>query len=235
MLAKEFGKKFVNSVNFKSLILRMVNSPIQAIYTDGSGNLGLCGYAAVVRFIDGSSIEVGGCEANSTNHRAELLGLIVALEYLQNCPQPTSVPIFSDSQYAIDGLNKDWVATWRQHNWLNIKGKPVGNRDLWEWLETLHDRVMATFHHLHGHTDALGKKGRLALAKNRSRFGTDTELHNQGNLAADRAADRFRLGKAFPTHHWEQVDNQPQLDRFIGRLGKNPVVHDGFAGADEVR
>jgi ribonuclease HI len=193
----------------------MVNHPIQAIYTDGSGNLGWCGYAAVVRFIDGTTIDFGGCEANSTNHRAELLGLIVALEYLRDCPQPTSVPIFSDSQSAVDGLNEDWVANWQQHNWFNSKGKPVGNRDLWEWLETLRCSVPATFYHLRGHTDARGKKGRDALAKNRSRFGADTELHNQGNLAADKAADRFRLGKAAPTHQWGQVDNKPQPARFI--------------------
>jgi ribonuclease HI len=173
---------------------------IQAIYTDGSGNLDLCGYAAVVRFSGSSSIDLGGCEPNSTNHRAELLGLIVALEYLRDHPQPTSIPIFSDSQSAVDGLNEHWVANWQQKNWLNRKGKPVVNQDLWEQLEALRT-VPATFHHLRGHTDALGKKGRLALAKNRSQFGAATELHNQGNLAADRAADRFRLGLATPTHH----------------------------------
>jgi ribonuclease HI len=198
----------------------MINPPIQAIYTDGSGNLGLCGYAAVVRFIDGSTLDFGGCEPNSTNHRAELLGSIVALEYLRASPQPNQVPIFSDSQYVVDGLNEDWVANWRQHNWFNSKGKPVGNRDLWECLETLRCSVPATFHHLRGHTDALGKKGREALAKNRARFGVDTELHNQGNLAADRAADRFRLGHVAPTHQWGQVDSKtpPQRDRFIINL-----------------
>jgi ribonuclease HI len=173
---------------------------IQAIYTDGSGNLDRCGYAAVVIFIDGEKIELGGCEANSTNHRAELLALIVALEYLQDCPQSAPVSIFSDSQYAVDGLNDHWVAKWQQRNWHNSKGKPVVNRDLWEQLEMLRS-VPAIFYHLRGHTDALGKKGRDALAKNRWQFGADTDLHNQGNLAADKAADRFRLGLATPTHY----------------------------------
>ncbi len=173
---------------------------IQAIYTDGSGNLDLCGYAAVVRFADGTTIDLGGCEPKSTNHRAELLALIVALAYLRDYPQGTPVPIFSDSQYAVDGLNQHWVAKWQQHNWHNSKGKPVVNRDLWEQLETLRF-VPATFHHLRGHTDAPGKKGRLALAKNLLRFGADTELHNQGNLAADRAADRFRLQAATSAHY----------------------------------
>ena len=165
---------------------------IKAIYTDGSGNLDVCGYAAVVKFEDGSSIELGGYEPNSTNHRAELLALIVALEYLRDHPQPTKIPIFSDSQYAVDGLNEHWVDKWRKHNWLNAKGKPVINQDIWEQLDSLR-LVPATFYHLRGHTDALGKKGREAQAKNLARFGADTELHNQGNLAADRAADRFRL------------------------------------------
>jgi ribonuclease HI len=182
---------------------------IQAIYTDGSGNLDRCGYAAIVRFANGRTLAIGGYEPNSTNHRAELLGLIVALAYLQANPQPDSIPIFSDSQYAVDGLNEHWVAKWQQRDWLNSKGKPVINRDLWEQLETLRS-MPATFHHLRGHTDALGKKGRDALAKNLARFGADTELHNQGNLAADRAADRFRLGLATPTHQLSQLDINPQ-------------------------
>jgi ribonuclease HI len=188
--------------------------PIKAIYTDGSGNLDTCGYAAVVWFTDGRTIDLGGYEPNSTNHRAELLALIVALEYLRDCPQITLIPIFSDSQYAVDGLNQHWVANWQQRNWLNSKGKPVINRDLWEQLETLR-LVPATFHHLRGHTDALGKKGREALAKNLARFGADTELHNQGNLAADRAADRFRLGLVTPTHQLPQLDIKLQPVRLL--------------------
>ncbi len=167
-------------------------------------------------FGDGSSIALGGCESKSTNHRAELLGSIVALEYLRDHPQPQPVPIFSDSQYAVDGFNQQWVANWQQHNWLNAKGKPVGNRDLWERLDSLR-AIPATFYHLRGHTDAQGKKGREALAKNRARFGADTEVHNQGNLAADRAADRFRLGEATPTHQTQQLERQS------GALVLNPL------------
>jgi ribonuclease HI len=195
-----------------------IDCPIKAIYTDGSGNLDICGYAAVVRFADGRTLDLGGYEPNSTNHRAELLALIVALEYLRDCPQLTLVPIFSDSQYAVDGLNEHWVTKWQQRNWLNSKGKPVINRDLWEQLETLRS-VPAIFHHLRGHTDALGKKGRDAIAKNLARFGTDTELHNQGNLAADLAADSFRLGLVTPTHQLAQPDINPQPVR----LAINPL------------
>ncbi len=190
------------------VILSQLNSSIRSIYTDGSGDRGLCGYAAVVYFVDGNSIDLGGCEVDSTNHRAELLGLIVALEYLRNNPQPLAIPIFSDSQYAVDGLNEHWVTTWQQQNWCNSKGKPVVNRDLWELLETLRS-VPATFYHLRGHTDALGKKGKDALAKNRSRFGADTELHNRGNLAADKAAEGFRLGVTIPTHRLERHSIAP--------------------------
>ncbi|MBC7825070.1 MAG: ribonuclease HI [Candidatus Parcubacteria bacterium] len=173
----------------------MNNSLVRAIYTDGSGNVGVCGYAAVVRFADSTTIELGGYEPDSTNLRAELLGVITALEYLRANPQPLKAPIFSDSKYAIDGLNEQWVSIWQQRSWLTIKGKPVVNRDLWERLEALRS-VPATFHHLRGHTDAAGKKGRDALAQNRACFGEDTPLHNAGNQAADRAADGFRLNWA---------------------------------------
>ncbi len=170
-------------------------SLVRAIYTDGSGNLGLCGYAAIVRLADGTTIELGGCELDSTNLRAELLGMITALKYLQDHPQPLKTPIFSDSKYTIDGLNEQWVSIWQQRNWLTIKGKPVVNQDLWERLEALR-LIPATFHHLRGHSDAAGKKGRDALAKNRACFGEETASHNAGNQAADRAADRFRLSWA---------------------------------------
>ncbi len=173
----------------------MTHSLVRAIYTDGSGNLGLCGYAAVVRFADSTTIELGGSESDSTNLRAELLGVITALEYLQTNPQPLEAPIFSDSKYAIDGLNEHRVSIWQQRSWLTPKGNPVANRDLWERLEALRS-VPATFHHLRGHSDAAGKKGRVALAKNRACFGEETHLHNAGNQAADHAADGFRLNWA---------------------------------------
>lgn len=184
--------------------------PIQAIYTDGSGGFGpyggrgICGYAAIVWHDQDTMSLLGGTEANSTHQRAELWALIVALEHLRqrdlkqpDLQQPSPVPIFSDSKYALDALNHDWIDKWRQNGWLNTKGKPIADRDLWLQLQSLQQTTqqLVTFHHVMGHSDALGKKGRLAQIKNRDRFGLNSEQHNRGNQMANTIAGQFRRGE----------------------------------------
>ncbi len=193
--------------------------PIKAIYTDGSGGFGpyggrgICGYAAIVWHDQDTMTLLGGTEAHSTHQRAELWALILALEYLkqqhlkqQHLKQQSlvgyaaePVPIFSDSKYAIDALNHDWIAKWQQNGWLNTKGNPIADRDLWLQLRHLQQTVLhpATFYHIMGHSDALGKKGRLAQLKNRDRFGVTSEQHNRGNQMANLIAGKFRRGESF--------------------------------------
>jgi ribonuclease HI len=191
---------------------------IEAIYTDGSGGYGayggrgVCGYAAIVWLWGDRWVTLGGVEAHSTHQRAELLALIVALNYLQELvlKEPVlkesvlqeslpdrSIPIFSDSKYAVDALNHDWIDKWQQNGWLNTKGRPIADRDLWLQLRHLQKtiRFPVTFHHVMAHSDALGKKGRLAQLKNRDRFGANSEQHNRGNQRANLVAGQFRRGE----------------------------------------
>jgi ribonuclease HI len=180
-----------------------VHSLIYAIYTDGSGGFGayggrgVCGYAAIVWFADNRSLILGGTEAGSTEQRAELWSLIVSLEYLHQNPSDRSVPIFSDSKYAVDALNGNWIAKWQQNGWLNTKGKPIADRDLWLQIDHFQHRLRTsvTFHHIMAHSDALGRKGRLAQLKNRDRFGVESEQHNRGNQMANHCAGKFRRGE----------------------------------------
>jgi ribonuclease HI len=174
---------------------------INAIYTDGSGGYapyggrGICGYAAIVWFSDDTIIILGGTEAHSTHQRVELLALITALQYLKQHSQSSS--IFSDSKYAIDAINHNWIDKWQHNGWLNTKGNPIDDRDLWLQLLALHTnpKVFATFHHIMGHSDALGRKGRLAQIKNRDRYGLESDRHNLGNQMANLAAGQFRRGE----------------------------------------
>ena len=46
-----------------------------------------------------------------------------------------------------------------------------------------------------GHSDALGRKGRLAQIKNRDRYGSESDRHNLGNQMANLAAGQFRRGE----------------------------------------
>lgn len=179
-------------------------SLINAIYTDGSGGFGayggrgVCGYAAVVWLVDQKPMVVlGGTEADSTEQRAELWALLVALEYLEQNPSDRSIPIFSDSKYAVDALNGNWITKWQQNGWLNTKGKPIADRDLWLQLNRLQIslRSSLTLYHIMGHSDALGRKGRLAQLKNRDRFGMQSTQHNRGNQMANQFAGKFRRGE----------------------------------------
>ncbi len=176
---------------------------VQAIYTDGSGGFGtyggrgVCGYGVVVWLEDDRWLTLGGTESHSTHQRAELWALIIALEYLQKHAAGRSFPIFSDSKYAVDALNHDWIDKWQQNGWLNTKGKPINDRELWLRLRYLQQTMQypATFFHVMGHSDALGKKGRLAQSKNRDRFGASSEQHNRGNQMANSIAGKFRRGE----------------------------------------
>ncbi|MBQ2896655.1 MAG: ribonuclease HI, partial [Oscillospiraceae bacterium] len=70
------------------------------LYTDGacSGNPGPGGWAAILRYGSSEKVLSGG-EAQTTNNRMELTGVIRALEQLN---QPCIVELYSDSKYVID-------------------------------------------------------------------------------------------------------------------------------------
>ena len=70
-----------------------------------------------------------------TNQRAELLAVIRALQLVQvrslGCRR---VSIFTDSMYAVQGLN-EWIPKWRTTNYRTAQKKKVGNADLLKLLD----------------------------------------------------------------------------------------------------
>jgi ribonuclease HI len=82
----------------------------------------------------------------ATNQRAELLAIILALEWaLEKYDQLNGYPrldveIKSDSKYAVSCI-KDWAAKWVQNGWYNSRGYEVANRDLIQKASDLDDRV----------------------------------------------------------------------------------------------
>ena len=88
------------------------------IYTDGacSGNPGPGGWGAILEW-NGREKELSGGEANTTNNRMELTGVIRALSMLK---ERCIVELYSDSKYVIDALEKGWVYGWKKkgkHLW----------------------------------------------------------------------------------------------------------------------
>lgn len=106
-------------------------------YTDGacSGNPGPGGWGAILIAKKDNIIvkkkEICGRENETTNNRMELTAAIKSLSYLK---EKSTIKIFTDSKYLIDGTTK-WLEKWKQNNWKNSSNKMVKNVDLWIELE----------------------------------------------------------------------------------------------------
>ena len=121
------------------------------IYTDGacSGNPGPGGWGAILRYGKFQK-ELSGGEAQTTNNRMELTGVITALEALK---EPCEVELYSDSKYVIDGLSKGWAKGWRARGWVKSDRKPALNPDLWGRLLDLYDYHKVSLHWVKGHAE----------------------------------------------------------------------------------
>ena len=102
------------------------------IFSDGacSGNPGPGGWGAILRYKDVEK-ELSGGETETTNNRMELMGVIAALESLE---EPCQVKVFTDSQYIAKAFTENWLANWQKNGWKTAGKKPVKNRELWERL-----------------------------------------------------------------------------------------------------
>jgi len=96
------------------------------IYTDGSslGNPGPGGYGTVL-MTERHRKELSQGYRLTTNNRMELMAVIAGLEALK-IPQST-VTVYSDSQYVVNALEKNWVFDWEKKNFKDKK-----NADLWK-------------------------------------------------------------------------------------------------------
>ena len=119
------------------------------IYTDGacSGNPGPGGWGAILRY-NGVEKELSGGEAQTTNNRMELTGVIMALLALK---ESCIVELYSDSKYVIDALEKGWAWGWRKKGWVKSDKKPALNPDLWETLLNLTMQHEMRYHWVKGH------------------------------------------------------------------------------------
>ena len=121
------------------------------IYTDGacSGNPGPGGWGAILKYGDAEKVLSGG-EAETTNNRMELQGVIHALQALK---EPCAVELWSDSRYVVDALDKGWAVSWRDHGWRKADKKPALNVDLWEILLPLAETHDIRCHWVRGHAE----------------------------------------------------------------------------------
>jgi len=126
--------------------------PHVQLFTDGacSGNPGPGGWAFILKHpFSGKSREGSGGELDTTNNRMELMAVIQGLSALT---RPSSVELWSDSKYVLNGL-KDWLKGWKAKGWRTAAKQPVKNVDLWQQLDELAAGHILTFHWVRGHDD----------------------------------------------------------------------------------
>ena len=102
------------------------------IYIDGSclGNPGPGGWGAVI-VEKNNTIEICGKEIDSTNNRMEISAVIMCLEYTKEYQR---IKIFSDSQYVINTMTKNWKRKANIDLWEKLDELVSKREVLWEWV-----------------------------------------------------------------------------------------------------
>jgi ribonuclease HI len=127
-----------------------IKKPRVELFTDGacSGNPGPGGWAFLLRHpASGAEIERSGAERATTNNRMELMAVI---EGLQALTRPSTVELYSDSQYVLNGL-EEWVESWKKRGWRTAAKQPVKNAELWKTLDALRAEHEIRYHWVRGH------------------------------------------------------------------------------------
>ena len=119
------------------------------IYTDGAckGNPGAGGWAAILEF-QGKEKSLCGGERLTTNNRMELTA---AIEGLRALKMPCKVTLYSDSQYLVNAINKNWLSGWKAKGWKKADKSKVLNDDLWKILDELLSEHEVEFIWVRGH------------------------------------------------------------------------------------
>jgi ribonuclease HI len=134
------------------------------IYADGAckGNPGPGGWGAILRS-GGVETELFDGEPRTTNNRMELTAVIRALETLED---PSTVEVYTDSQYVQKGIS-EWMHAWKRRGWRTADKQPVKNIDLWQRLDRAAAPHRVSWHWVKGHAghpeneraDALANRG----------------------------------------------------------------------------
>ena len=105
------------------------------LYSDGGAdpNPGKGGFGVIMSY-KGIKREFSQGYELTTNNRMELMGVIYGLERLKT---KSSVNVFTDSRYVIDGIEKGWAERWKSKNWYRTRTEKAINCDLWDKLLTL--------------------------------------------------------------------------------------------------
>ena len=136
--------------------------PRVEIFTDGACrfNPGPGGWAAILRSGPHEK-EISGADPMTTNNRMELTAAIKGLQALKG---PSSVTLYTDSRYVMDGL-KQWLPRWKANGWKTADKKPVKNGDLWRALDEAASKHEVAWRWVPGHSGHPENERADALAR----------------------------------------------------------------------
>jgi ribonuclease HI len=152
-----------------------MKKPSVSIYTDGAckGNPGPGGWGAILQ--SGPHLkELKGFEAETTNNRMELMGVIEALKALK---APSDIRLVSDSRYVLNGL-ETWLKGWKARGWKTADKKPVKNADLWIELDTIMAPHSLKFEWVKGHNGHEFNERADQLANEAIEYGLNPQGQN---------------------------------------------------------
>lgn len=105
-----------------------------------------------------------------TNNRAELMGVIRAIEqFSKTSTTKQTLIVHTDSQYCKNGI-LHWITNWKKNGWMNSRKKPVKNKDLWLWLDQLQTNYSVQFKWVKAHSGIEGNEHADKLAVQGSRI-----------------------------------------------------------------
>ncbi len=128
------------------------------VFADGAcePNPGPGGWGVTV-FRDGVELSSKhGGDANTTNNRMELTGLLKGIEAAKALGEPAI--LWCDSQYAVKGAN-EWMHNWKKRGWKKPGNEEVKNLELWQMIDAaLSGADQVTIRWCKGHAGIAGNE-----------------------------------------------------------------------------
>jgi len=80
----------------------------------------------------------------------ELMAAIKALSAVKK--KHLKINLHTDSKYVLDGIT-GWIHGWKKKSWKTAGNKPVKNKELWQALDKLNQKLNVKWHWVKGHND----------------------------------------------------------------------------------
>ncbi|MDX0955644.1 ribonuclease HI [Sinorhizobium medicae] len=97
-----------------------------------------------------------GGDADTTNNRMELTGLLKGIEAAKALGAPAV--LWSDSQYAVKGAN-EWMHNWKKRGWKKPGNEELKNIELWQSIDAaLFGADQITIRWCKGHAGIIGNE-----------------------------------------------------------------------------